>query len=480
MKNSTINNFLYNFTYQIILIFIPLFLTPFLSRTIGAHGMGIYSFTFTVVDYFVLFSLLGLKNYGSREIAMNRDNKHTKSKIFFELYSIQIISTIICILIYCILIVNANDEYIIIGLIQGINLIAVLFDFTWFFSGIEDFRTIVFRNFLVKIVSVLLIFRFVHSSSDVWIYAIIISLGTLVGNVSLIFRIKNEIIFIKPRVKYVLRHIKPMLILFVSVLSISVYKSMDKIMIKELSNIIELGYYEYADKMSYIQICITTALGTVMLPRMANLKLKISFEKVDELISMSMSFVMFLSCGICFGLIAISNELIPIYLGDNFEEVDLLLQIMSISGIFVSWANVIRMQYLLPYEKDKIYVISVIIGAIINFSLNIILIKSHGAKGAVIATLLTEFAIAFYQTFCVRNDLNIYLYLNRTKYYLISAVIMFLIIENLPIFMDNLFLMLFIKIIVGGTIYVLLCGVMTSLFDRDIFKKVVDLFSRKN
>ena len=95
-------NFAYNTAYQILTILIPLLTTPYLSRVLHADGIGQYSYSYAIAYYFVLFSMLGVNNYGNRSIAKVRDKKEELSRTFLCIYAIQLMSTILCSLAYII------------------------------------------------------------------------------------------------------------------------------------------------------------------------------------------------------------------------------------------------------------------------------------------------------------------------------------------------------------------------------------------
>ena len=174
-------NIIYQFLYEILIIFIPLFTIPYVSRVLGAENIGLFSYTYAVANYFVLFANLGIKNYGSRTIAMVRNNKEDLNRIFSEILSVHIVFSIIITFIYLVLLSFGVEDNQNIFLIQGIYVFAAIFDINWFFFGIEKFKLTVGRNTLVKILSVVLVFVFVKTQTDLWIYALILALSVFGG-----------------------------------------------------------------------------------------------------------------------------------------------------------------------------------------------------------------------------------------------------------------------------------------------------------
>ena len=473
--NQIKKNFIYNVFYQILIIILPLITIPYVSRVLGSEGVGIYSYTYSIVYYFMLISMLGINNYGNRTIAKARDDKEKLSKAFISIYSIQLFMSILMIMLYIIYILIFDNKYLLVASIQIIYIISAMFDINWFFFGLEKFKLTVVRSTLVKILSLIGIFVFIKTKNDVWLYALILSLSTLVSNILLIPFLLKEINIIKISFKDIKKHIKPILILFIPVIAVSLYRIMDKIMLGLLSNINEVGYYEQADKMVTVPLGIITALGTVMLPRISNLVAKGENKRVLEYIKKSVNFMMFLAFPMCFGMIAVSNDFIPIFLGEDFIKTGYLVNYISFIIIFTSFANIIRTQYLIPKEKDKIYTLSVIGGAVTNLIINFILIPKYQSIGAAIGTIAAELYVMVYQVYKVRKELPIKDYLKDILPLFIKALIMFIIILSIKCIPINPLYRVILQIVIGILIYVLLNYkyILEITNIKNIFKKKV-------
>lgn len=452
-KAGVKSNFIYSSLYQILILILPLVTAPYISRIIGVEGNGIYSYTSSVVQYFIIFSMLGLSNYGNRTIAKCRDDKEKLSKEFSSIYIMQLCTSAIMIIMYILYITFFDNKYYIYSLIQLIYLISTCFDVTWFFYGMEKFKLTVTRNTIVRICTVILIFLFVKDSNGLVTYMLLMVLSSLIGQLLLIPFLRKEVKFVKPSIRDVTKHIKPNLILFIPVIAVSVYKMMDKIMLGNMADIKEVGYYEYAERIINIPLGIITALGTVMLPRVSNLLAKGREKEVENYIEKSIEYMMFLAMPICLGLIVVAPELIPIYLGKEYQMTGTIIQYLAVTIIFVSWANVIRTQYLIPKEKDRVYIISVVTGAIVNFVINIILIPQYQAIGAAIGTIFAEFLVMAIQTIAVSKELNIKKYLMYAIKSLIAAFIMSIVIIGLEKIINNKYIVILLQILIGMVVY---------------------------
>lgn len=470
MMSSIKKNFMYNSIYQIMIMFIPLITTPYISRVLGASGVGTYSYAYSIANYYVLFIMLGLNNYGNRSIAKVRDNKIELEKTFWSIYSMQFVLGVIFNIIYLLYCFTFSSNFN-VSLAVSFYVISACFDVNWFFFGLEKFKLTVIRNTIIKILTTICIFIFVKESTDILIYCLIMTIGLLISQLALWPYILRNINFYKPTIKEITVHIKPNLFLFLTVIAVSLFKIMDKVMLGIMTTTTEVGYYESAEKIIAIPTALITSLGTVMLPRMTNMISNNSTQD-KKLIYWSMLFAMFISSSMCFGIMGVSKEFVPLFYGDGFEKCIDLFIILLPTCIFMAYANVIRTQYLLPHQMDKDYVISSFLGAGVNLTVNWILIPIHGCIGAAIGTFFAEAIVCLYQAYAVRKYLPIKKYFYKSLYFILAGIIMFLIIFNIDVGNISIFIKLFIKILIGVVLYFVVLGIQI-LFRKYILKKSI-------
>lgn len=448
-------NFLYNIMYNILVLIIPLITAPYLSRVIGASSIGIFSYSYSIAQYFVLFAMLGLANYGNRSIAKVRDNQLRLNKEFSSIYSLQLITSTIIILLYMIFLIFIKEDKIVF-IIQLIYVLSVLFDVSWLFFGVEKFKTTVLRNSIIKILSTISIFVFVQTKSDLKIYILINALSIFLSQFILWLMARKIVKYEKPTKKDIMKHLLPNLKLFIPVLAISLYNIMDKVMLGIIVNKTQVGYYENAEKIIQIPITVISALGTVMLPRITNLLAKGKTEQVKKYIDDSMKFIMFISIPISVGLITIGKDFCIIYFGKDFYTTGKLVEILGCVIIFKSWANIIRTQYLIPFEKDFAYILSVCLGAVFNLIFNLLFISKLGAIGACVGTIIAEFSVMSVQTIYVLKELNIRNYIVDSIKFILKAAIMGGAIIFIGHFYLNGILRIVFQVSMGILLYMLL------------------------
>ena len=205
-KKSIAKNYIYNMVYQVLILVLPLVTTPYLSRVLGAEGIGIYGYTYSIVTYFILFGSLGVAMYGQREIAYAQENIEARKKVFIEIIIFRFITIAIASVAYYFLFMK-GAEYQIYYQILLIELIAAAFDISWFFQGMEEFKRTVTRNVLVRICSVTLVFILVKTKEDLAKFTLIYSLADLIGNLSLWLYVPKYIKGAKVKNINVLRHL---------------------------------------------------------------------------------------------------------------------------------------------------------------------------------------------------------------------------------------------------------------------------------
>lgn len=451
--NTLKKNIVYNFLYQVLVLILPFITAPYLARTIGANGIGIYSFSQSIALYFTYIAVLGLSNYGNRSIAEVQNEREKRSITFWEIYSMQMTTFFISCILYILYIVFFSVDKI-SSTIMMIWVLSSLFDINWFFFGIEQFKLTVIRNLLVKVLSVICIFAFVHNANDIYIYILIMAISTLMSQIALWPYLKKFVDFKKVKWKDVKKHYKPNIILFIPVIAVSLYKIMDKIMLGYISNMAEVGYYENAEKIISIVESLIVAIGTVMLPRMSHIFSQDNKKVEDQYFDFAMIAVIIYSCAVMFGLFSIKGVFTEVYFGKDFSKTGILIGYLAITVLFFGIGNVLRTQYLIPAKLDGIYIKSAILGAIVNFIVNAILIPKFNSIGAAIGTVFAETAVSIYQFYKVREKIDLRKYIPEFIYFIISGFCMSIIINALPKF-NNSVITLIVNILVGGIVYVI-------------------------
>lgn len=474
-ENRIAKNFIYTVLYKVVRMILPLITIPYVSRVLGAEKIGIYDYTYSIVLYFEMLAFLGFENYGSRLVAEHRRNPGDLNKAFTSAYYFQLISTFVSIgayMIYMMLFCQANFD---IAWLQIIYIISELFNISWLYFGLEEFKLTSTVNIIVRVISLFIILLFVKSKEDLPIYTLACSGTLLFSSLLLWVRSFHKVRFVRVSFHDIWYYGKGALLLFFPVLIINIYRTMDKIMLGNLIGMAEVAIYSNADKIVEVPYMILASLGVVTLPRMTNFAADGEVEKTKFYIEKSMRLMLFMACGMAFGMMAIGKTFAPVFFGDEFTASGVLIMVIAPHVIFRGCANVVRNQYLMPQKRDKDYIVSIIIGVVINLIFNTLFIPLWKASGAAWATLLAESFVAIYQVMVCRKEIPIVKYLISNCFFVLAGVIMFF-----PVFLygnhhATSTVTILVQVIIGVVIYLAVAG--GYLYKKE--KNIINIFLKR-
>ena len=465
-KPSIKKNYILNTIYQVLILIVPLITTPYVSRILGADGVGIYSYTYSNVSYFLMVAALGSGTYGRREIAYVQNDLHKRSKLFFELIILKFTTSSIAIVSYIIYLTHfvVADKYI--AALQTIYLIAGAFDIIWLFQGMEDFSRVVFRNTIVKIFNVLLVFLLIKGKGDVGKYTIILAGMTLVANLSIWRYVPKYIGHVSLEDLHPLRHFKGEFLLFLPTVAIDIYTYVDKSMIRAFSTTAtENGYYEQTEKIVRVAISVITSLSTVMAPRIAKTFAEGNRELLNSYMRKSFRLTWMMAIPVMFGIMGVSNIFVPVFFGTGYDKVKILMPLYSILIIFVSMSYILGIQFLISIGKQNVYTFAVSISAVVNLLMNLVLIPQLASVGATVATITAECVGAVSMIlYCHKQGLlHSSEMFGNTKQYWFAGVIMFLVVYFTTSRIRIGFMQLILEIVLGIAVYI---GILLILRDQ--------------
>lgn len=467
MRDKSIRkNYIFNLTNQLLGIITPFITIPYVSRVLHADGIGVVSYVGAINAYFVLVAGLGIGVYGQRELSYLQNDRYNRSIIFSNLVFISFSSTLVISLFY-LFFCWQQKEYNIIYYIFTIQLIAVGLDISWLFVAMEDFLSITIRSILVRVASVISIFMFVDSEADVYIYALILCVSTLLGNVVLWTSFNKYVDLILNRLnpkKYILGIIT----LFLPTVAISLYTQMDKIMIGYLSNnLYHVGYYEQSMKMIRIALLFVVSLGTVFIPRIGDL---LASEKIDEfkiVIKNNLRFVLFSGMFILFEMNALMRYFVPIFFGDGFDEVVYITNILSVDVLLIGINNLTAFQCLIPMRKENLFTFTVVVGAIANFIINLWLIPHYLSIGAACGSIIAELLVTALGLFYVRKFVDVKGLFKDSYNFIVAGLVMFLAIVCMPLVIGNNIVIIAVSIIGGAVVYFIILYLLNDIFFKE-------------
>lgn len=467
MARSVKKNFIWNSAYQLLLILTPLLTTPYLSRVLGPEKIGVYSYTYSVASYFAMFGMLGMAQHGVRAIAQAGGDRNRRSHVFWGAWASQLCVALPVAALYFVYIGVDAVGGLLLGFVWALQVLSSSIDVSWLYFGVEEFKLPTIRSFMTKLAGVVVIFLFVHGPQDLWIYCLSISGATFLNTVLLMPFLKRYVDFVMPSWDEVKIHFVPNLRLFAPVVAISLYTSLDKIMLGQISGMEQAGFYEYSEKLSKMPMALITAMGTVMLPHMTTKLAEGSESAAVSLLGKSLWLMEAAAICLAFGIAAISPEFAVVFLGQGYEQCMYIMPIISIVIPIISASNVIGVQYMLPRCSDVAYTTSVCIGAVVNIVLNIILLPYFGAIGAAIATVAAEASVLIFQCLVVRNELPLIKYMTSVVPFILIGLLMLVIVRIISSLLISAFglgwIALIFEVLIGGLFY---CSVFGLLYWR--------------
>ncbi|MDO4499698.1 MAG: polysaccharide biosynthesis C-terminal domain-containing protein [Erysipelotrichaceae bacterium] len=425
MDRKIVINYIYSTLYQLIKLVLPFFLVPYTMGHLGESVLGISDFANNIVAWFIFFGLLGVDIYGKREIAKVRDDKDKLSKTFFELFSMQLINMSIALVAYLLYTTFFVTKDQLIYYIVCMVLMSFMFDISWFYSGVENFKIVSIRNMAVKIIGVALIFIFVKTPADLWKFAVINSATDFIGQLFTFPELKRYIHKVPFSIKEAYKnHLLGTFILFVPTISMTVYTTLDQTMLGAMiEDKGQVSLYKTALNFTRMFQYMITSIDLVVMPRVANAFANNSDQsEINKYINITLRFSVLLAIPAIAAMLTVSPYFFPWYLPGQYEAMIILVACVSPVILFNSVNNVFGIEYLVPTGKNSKYTISVIIGAVVSVLVNFYTIPRWQGIGACIGACIAEFTVAFVQWIFVRKEVQIDAFPTVIKSVIASAI----------------------------------------------------------
>lgn len=460
---------------SILSLLFPLITFPYVSRVLGANGIGIYNFSNSIVSYFILIAGLGVNTYAVREGAKYRDNFNKISKFSSEVFSINLVSTLIAyILLLLSLIVFSNlRNYFVCIAIFSLQIFFTTIGTEWIYTIFEDYAYITLRSIAFNIISVLLLFLFVRSKNDYLQYAAITVFAAVGSNVFNYIHAK-KIVSIKFSWHLNLKcHLKPILIIFASSVAVMIYVNSDITLLGIMKNSYVVGIYSVSAKIYSIVKSVITALLVVTVPRLALLWGQHRFKEYKMILSDVINNLIILVLPCMVGLIMLSKEVILIISGKGFLRAQSSLQILCVALVFSLFGWIISDCVLIPAKREKKFFYATCISAIVNILINVLFIPSLAENAAAVSTVIAECSMMLmnlYYSWDIVNDIF------RSKSFyrnLFSSVIGCIGIIFVCYMSDLEWRSLFFKIVFSVTLSVIIYGAILIALDNNVAKKVL-------
>lgn len=423
-KSLGVNALLNGLRSALNLIF-PLITFPYVSRVLSVDGMGIYNFSNTYVNYFVLIAGLGVSTYAVREGAKYRDNEELISEFASQVFTINMISTLVAyvLLIGSLLIFSNLRNYVTCILVFSLQLFFTTIGTEWLYTIYEEYEYITIRSIAFKIISIILLFLLVHSPNDYLWYAAITVFAGVGANILNYIHAKSfcNIKLVKDtNWKY---HLKPILIIFASAVAVTLYVSSDTTILGLLKNDYAVGIYGVAVKIYTIVSGLISGLLVVTIPRLAMLIGKRRVREYNRVLQEVINSLSILGLPAAVGLVMLSKEVILIIAGKKYLDGILSLQIITWALIFSNYSTIFNQCVLIPLKRESKALRNTVITGLINVGLNFIFIPIWSYDGTALSTVIAEFMVMFLNGWSARDYVGPILKSKRTFKSIIDSII---------------------------------------------------------
>ncbi|MFC5772413.1 oligosaccharide flippase family protein [Ectobacillus antri] len=479
--NKTLKNITYVAGQQFVNTVLPFLTIPYIARVLGIEQNGIYSYTLTIVNLFAVFFCFGFAVHGVNTIAQSKKNLQKIN--YLEIQVLQISFLFLGILIFLFFVtvypVKVNKAILIL---QGLILLVNFFDNSWYYQGIGDFKKIVTRNVIVKLVGTLSVFVFVKDPKDLWLYITLVNGSQLLGNILLFHKTLHLFKYFKLiQIKRLVSHVKVSFFLFLPNISVLIFSSFDKILLGSSGNITDLANYQQVQRIIAFAYSLLMIPSPVMIQKIASLRSVSQNKEADSVVRFGLNMYIILGSFFIFGVVLCSKEFIYLFLGAEYHGAINLFIIMSPILIIKTVGGVIGGWYLVPLGRNVLHSIPLLVGTCVSVSLNILITPLLGVNASAVILVLTELTVVIIQFLYSRQ---LYYFFDKKRILIFISIFScsFLVLNLLSelIFVDRLD-SIFLKLIINSVIFVFFSFCMSYLIKstRLFLKDTVNLLKER-
>lgn len=380
---------------------------PYVARVLGVTNIGICNYVQSIVQYFMLFSALGINALGMREIAKCNGDRAKLNETFSRLFTVNFAFTAIALIAYVIIVLSVGKlapykELLWVGASQILfNALTV----EWFFKGVEDFKYITLRTLFVRVLYLVSIFVFVREETDYNLYFIIYS-GLYVANGLINWGYRRKLVsFTFKPFGQVKQLIKQFVYLGTQSILTSFYITFTIVFLGWMCGDDQVGYYTTATKIQNVILSLYSAFTIVMMPRISSLLESGNQDEVRKLVGKSVQLLFAFVFPCIFFVEFYAEEIVLLISGRGYELAVMPLRIITPLLLIIGLEQIFIVQLLMPMRADRQVCINSCIGAITSLVGSVILVPNLESVGSSIVWCISEFVVllsAFYflrQTF---------------------------------------------------------------------------------
>lgn len=469
IKKKLLSNLIYQSSYQVMLIVLPIITTPIITQRLSPDSTGLYKYISSVAQYFILVGGLGLANYGVREIALVKNNREQLSQKFWELQYFNLFFSILTTLIYIIVSFFSSEKMLF--LVYGIAVFSTVLDISWLFSGLEDFKKITIRNFFIKSLSILAIIVFVQNDQDLWKYILINALSSFLGQAVLWVSLFKYIDFKIIESKAIWSHFFPALKFFIAKVATIMYGNTTSFLLGILTVVSNVSLYSYSNNLIAIAASVLTATNMVMIPRMTNMYASDNEKNMIRMFKKVIMAQLFLTIGLTFGIMATNEKLIGWFIDPQYRDIIPYVYLLAPSISFQILQMSAASMWLIPKNQMKEYNGSVLTGGFLCIFLNLITIPFLEVYGAVLSISLAYIYVCFVRFRYMYKNTDFRFDWVQIAKNIFGGITMLVVVMIATRQMESSIVTSLIQVILGVTVYLVISIILKSNPLLDILKR---------
>ena len=478
-EKSVTKNFIFNAIKTIMVVIFPMISFPYVSRVIGVEGVGAVQYASGIISYFGLFASLGVTGYAVREGVKLKKDKEAFSKLVKEILTINMLATLV---VYAVLAVvlclDIFSGYNTLLFISSFSIILTTLAVEWVYQAMEEYVYISIRTIVFQVLAIILLLIFVRDEKDIISYAIITVIASYGYGLFNIINIRKHVDFRVKGKLQIKKHLKPILIIFGTSLSVSIYVNLDTVMLGWIHGDYEVGLYTAAVKLCIIVKNIITSVSVVLMPRLALYLANGEKEQYNSLLKKGVNLNLMISIPAAVGLMLLSENVLLVFSGKDFLSASFAAKILALNIMVAALDNIFYNQVLIPHGREKLACVGTIIGAVLNFILNMLFIPTYKINGAAIATFVSELVVFIFFIYFMKDIINLRAIFAKVGTYVAAVIPVVIVVITCKYLVASPIVELIIAIAISVVVYFGVLYVLKNELVRSGVRKIVRLISK--
>lgn len=452
-EKSIAKNYIFNIIKTTMGIIFPLITFPYASRILGVASLGRINYANSIISYFLLISMLGLQTYAIREGAGYRGNRKALNKFGTEMFIINSLLTLVAYAAFflCLFLVPNFKEYRLLLMISSVTIVFNTLGFNWLYNVFEEYGYITVRAVLFQALSLVVLFLFVKTPEDYYIYAVINVFASAGSNLCNFIRMRRYLRLFPGGHYELKKHMKPIVTIFGMSVAGTIYQDSDITIIGFIKGDVEVGLYSAAVKIMYVLTNMLSSLGTVILPRMSYYIKSGRKGEYDRLTAKAIDFVLMLTIPIAAGVFLLSREMLGLVCGEEFLSASLALKILAFNIVLSPLNGVVVNQLFITMGREMLSLRVMVISCLFNIIANIAVIPVLGYQAAAATTVASEIIVFVMFIWYSYKEIPVFSYLKKIWQYVLAAVAMSIAVRVIHQTVSGL--LVFVAVPAGAVIY---------------------------